>query len=99
MKAGDETLLPVRILRVETGGRVDAQTADGQLIQTDMANFEKAKSVTVTTSKRIDDPENNGVGIARGVTVEMPKETANELIEKGSAKLGKGKVRDRRWGS
>lgn len=37
MKTGDSILIPATVLRVE-GNRLDAQTGNGQLIQTDVSN-------------------------------------------------------------
>jgi len=39
MKSGEEIQITVRVLRVE-GSRLDAQTRDGQLIQTSVENVE-----------------------------------------------------------
>lgn len=40
MNPGDSILIQAKVLRVE-GSRLDAQTADGQLIQTDVSNVMK----------------------------------------------------------
>ncbi len=44
MKAGDEINIKAVVLRVD-GSRVDAQTANGQLIQTDVSNVVEHKAI------------------------------------------------------
>lgn len=54
MKAGDQINIQAVVLRVEKD-RVDAQTANGQLIQTDVKNVAEHKAV-------LSSPENKHIG-------------------------------------
>ncbi len=47
MKPGDEITIKARVLRVD-GDRVDTQTSDGQLIQTDVSNVHEMPTGPIT---------------------------------------------------
>lgn len=56
MTAGEQITIKATVLRVD-GNRVDAQTANGQLIQTDLSNVETAENKAILNS-----PENKSTG-------------------------------------
>lgn len=50
MKTGSSILIKATVLRVE-GNRLDAQTANGQLIQTDISNVMNSEEKPTATAK------------------------------------------------
>lgn len=56
MKAGDQIDIKAVVLRVE-GDRVDAQTANGQLIQTDVKNVAEHKALNAPENKQVNRPK------------------------------------------
>lgn len=57
MKPGQKINIKAVVLRVE-GSRVDAQTANGQLIQTDIKNVAEHKAVlNAPENKQVDRPK------------------------------------------
>jgi hypothetical protein len=50
IKTGDEVILKLKVLRVD-GERLDAQTANGQLIQTDKSNVVEHKAILNSPEK------------------------------------------------
>lgn len=65
MKAGDTITIKATVLRVE-GNRIDTQTADGKLIQTDVSNISEAVSQPIMVAGGA--IEHNAKEASKGIT-------------------------------
>lgn len=63
MKTGDSIFIQAKVLRV-TGKRLDAQTADGQLIQTDVSNVMNEEKTDAKKEVKPKTAEKKSVGLS-----------------------------------